>query len=640
LTAVVQTLLGDTAPEPGGPEVGGFRAAAGSDAEAARELYRQAFEEARAPVRRARLALALGMLAVDCADRIEAVRWLHLAQELALALGLPEVHWRALLARGRAFAELEGDDHQARLCFEEAVLISEVQARKLRHRTDAAAYHLHRAGVLRQLLRAACRRGDAAAAFRYQELDRGRLLLELWRGASRQPGRTPLADTPELADLDREIDACERELEAQSPVLTEPLWRRREELLLQRDRLFEDFLRDRSRRPGAILPALLELPELAQLVRAGTVYVAPSLLEDDVYFLVVRPGQGGSVLRAQGQAAAVREQLNGFRRTVAAQMERYRRGFPIGRAERADLDHCLTALGHGPLGSSLGQILSAGERLIWAPDEDLHGLPVHALRRRGCYLVENHEVVSTFGGALFAQQAAAPRRSWWRQGPALVVTESAEVLPTAQREGEGVAATFLRSRLLHGALATRAVLRRALPRAAAVHFACHAYFDVLHPLAAAIGLPSGETWRALEWLDQPVNGLPLVTLSACRSAEVAPLVGREVFGLVTGILGSGVRAVLAGLWPVADRETLPLMWQFYRQRMSGDLATALAQAQRQALALPGSSPLFWAAFALFGDATALPAPGPIGRWWARRRQRSHARRFPISVNQPLQGACP
>jgi hypothetical protein len=115
---------------------------------------------------------------------------------------------------------------------------------------------------------------------------------------------------------------------------------------------------------------------------------------------------------------------------------------------------------------------------------------------------------------------------------------------------------------------------------------------------------------------------------------VAPLLGREVFGLVTGLLGSGVGAVLAGLWPVADRETLPLMWCFYRRRMTLDLAAALAAAQREALAAPDSSPLFWAAFALFGDAGALPAPGRWSRRLAAWRQHRHARRFPVSPSCP------
>jgi CHAT domain-containing protein len=175
--------------------------------------------------------------------------------------------------------------------------------------------------------------------------------------------------------------------------------------------------------------------------------------------------------------------------------------------------------------------------------------------------------------------------------------------------------------------ATRAALRAGLARARVAHFACHADFDPQHPLAATLWLPSGEALHAAEWFDEPVNGLALATLSACRAAEVAPLEGREVFGSVMGLLGAGVRAVLAGLWPLGDRETLPLMWSFYRHRLTCDLATALARAQREALAEPNSSPLFWAAFALFGDPSALPAPRFPWRLVRSWRQRRHGRRF-------------
>jgi hypothetical protein len=104
------------------------------------------------------------------------------------------------------------------------------------------------------------------------------------------------------------------------------------------------------------------------------------------------------------------------------------------------------------------------------------------------------------------------------------------------------------------------------------------------------------------------------------------------------LLGGGVRAVLAGLWPVTDREVVPLIWHFYRRRLTGDLATALAYAQRQVLALPEGSPLFWAPFALFGDAAALPPPGFFARWRARRRQRRHEQRYTASLisNKPCQ----
>ncbi len=105
--------------------------------------------------------------------------------------------------------------------------------------------------------------------------------------------------------------------------------------------------------------------------------------------------------------------------------------------------------------------------------------------------------------------------------------------------------------------------------------------------------------------------------------------GREVFGLVMGALSAGVRAVLAGLWPVLDREAPAFMWRFYRHRLTTDLATALARTQRECLADPATSPISWGVFALFGDAQALPPAWGPGRWWVRWRQKRHASRFPL-----------
>jgi tetratricopeptide (TPR) repeat protein len=634
LARMVRALLGD-ALEPGASaEEEGYRLAVSGDLQAARRLYQDALQETTTPQRQARLAVALGMLALACKDLREAEQRLCQAESLARKHNLPEVLWRALQARGHLIAETEGNDEQARSLFEEVVLIAEVQTLLLMNHSDRAAYNLHRTGVLGHLMQAACRRQDVASAFRYQELDRGRLLLELWRASPQRSQRIPLPATPKLAELDRQIAECERSLAC---VLrpSESDLRRYEELLLHRDRLLEGFLRERSHPGSAALPTLVELDELKRTLPSGAVYVAPTLVQDNLFLLVARRAEKSRVIAAPGKAGLLRNQLCKFRKSVSNQIEDYRRGFLQGNASRTELDRCLEDLGQGPLGEVLMQALEDGgtsERLIWVPDAQLHGLPIHALRRswtpqeKVSYLIEKHEVVQSFGGSLFVHQARSRRR---RFGRALVVTESPSVLPTAATEGEGVAAAFLWKRVLSGQDASRNTIRRLLSRTGVVHFACHAYFDSQHPLAACIGLPSGESWRALEWLDESLAGLPLATLSACRSAEVAPLVGREVFGLVTGLLGSGVRAVLAGLWPVADRETPPLMWAFYRERMIHDLATALARAQRAVLALPDASPLYWAAFALFGDASALPAAGFWWRWWQRWRQRRHARRFPV-----------
>ncbi|HZT80397.1 MAG TPA: CHAT domain-containing protein, partial [Gemmataceae bacterium] len=640
LAGMIGTLLGDNRSLSDDAELLAHQAARRGEVEAARELYRQAFAETSAPVRRARLALALGMLALAGGDRAEADRWLALAEELGREIDLPEVLWRALQARGQLAAEIDGNDALARRCFEEAVLTAAGQPNGPRRRAGAGACRPHRADVLRHLLRAACRRGDAAAVFRYQELRHGRLLLRLWQEMPERPQRAPAAVTPEMAELDRQIKALEEE-GAKVQAAPEEMQRRSEELLLQRDRLCDEFLRDRGRGDSASLPVIPDLPELERALPAGAVYVAPALLDDELFLLVVRPGRKGQVVRAAQSAAPLYEQLDGFRRCIAAQVERRRRGILLGKPERDELDGRLAEIGSGPLGEALGRVLgdAGNERLVWVPDGVLRGLPLHALRLAGGYLVERREVAFAISGALIVHQAKAkPARP--RTGPVVVVTDSPEVRPTAAREGEGVAASFGHSRILQGAAATKEAVTALLGSAAAVHLACRVKVEARDPLAAGLELPSGEKWRLLDWQDEPADGLPLVTLSAGRPGEEPLPAGDEAFALATGLLGAGVRAVLAPLWPVFDSDTLPLMWTFYRQRMTGDLASALAEAQRLVARREGASPLSWAAFALFGAAAALPPPSGWRAWWAWWKQRRHARRFPLPESPAVYGGQP
>jgi tetratricopeptide (TPR) repeat protein len=646
LAAFVRGLLGHRPPAGASDEVLAFLAALRGEVDAARGLYAAALAAAPSAERRARLGLALGLLALNSQDFQEARSWLRQAEELSRSLRMPEVLARTLQVCGQMAAEQEGKDELARTLFAEAALITEVQAGQFRDALTRTAYRWQRGSVLRHLLRSACRRGDVPAAFRYQERERGRLLLDLLQSSAGTAPRLPLFDRPDVAGLQREIASREQELRTFQEGRPIPgdedarrerrreLAREREELLLRRDQHFEDFLRERAVAGDSLVPALPEVADLQRALPAGALYLAPVVTEGEVFLLAVGRGEA-RIVRGTGTGAALRQQVAGLRECLDDQIGRYRRGFAVGRPERAELDRRLDELGGGPLGSALDKALASGRvrprRLVWVPDGPLHGVPVHALRRGGRYLVEDYEVVYTFSAALFVHQARTRRhrRGPWR--PAVVVTELPSDLPEAAREGEGVAASFLWSRRLPAAGLGRRALRAWLARARAVHFACHAEWDGGRPLAACVRLPSVDTVHAVEWLAEPVRGLPLMALSACGSAEVAPLMGPEVFGLVTGLLGAGVRAVLASLWTVADRETVPLMWRFYRHRLTQDLAAALALAQRETLAGPDSSPLFWAAFALFGDATALPAPGRCWRWLGRWRQRRHARRFPLPV---------
>jgi hypothetical protein len=367
LAAQVRALLHGEAPPGPGDEQLAYAAAARGDAAAARRLYLEALAGERSPERQARLALALGLLALGQAGRADADSWLRRAEALARDWDLPHILWRALDGRGRVAAELVGDEAGAERLWAGAAVVCEAQAQKFDHGCDAAFYG-RQSGVLRRLLRAACRRDDPAQVFHFQELDRGRLLLDLWRGAGR-PELRDFFTRSEVADLERQVAVCEKELEQLAA--SDEGSRRRQELLargaelrVRLDGLRQKFLRSRSRRPGSALPALPTLAELQRCLVPGALYLAPALMDEELYLLAATRGAPARVFRARGSAAALPAALASLRGCLDGQLARYRAGLPLGTAQRADLDGLLGTLGDGPLGDVLSQAMgeTAGRR--------------------------------------------------------------------------------------------------------------------------------------------------------------------------------------------------------------------------------------------------------------------------------------
>lgn len=602
LIAVFLAVAGDASPQPDAAELIGYRAARVGDVRRARLLYREAIDAADGPERRARLALGLGELAVAVGDWVDARNWLE--QAVALAAEFPEVLARGLEGLGRIAAERDVDEATARDYFERAVAVVRTQAARFAHATDAAAYRERHLNPLRQLLRSAALRDDPAAVFALQELERGRLLLELWLAS----GRLPTVDLPMPPDLPSNPSAEGEVRAAGTPSSS-----------VDHDRALEAFLRSRSRRGTAAIPMLPDLNGLRRALPRESVYLAPSVIGDDVFLLAVDRNRPARLFHAD-DANRLREEVEAFQHLVSVQVEQYESGFGVRAADRANLDAVLDRLGDGPLGHAIARAFDefSPRQAVWVPTDPLHAVPVAAVRINGRYLVEQLPWLTTFGGSLYVhhRQTRQQRRGWWRSP--LVVAETPDVLAGAAQEGRVIAGLFHRTRRLSGTEASRSKVRTGLARSRLVHFACHAYADPIQPLASAVGLPGGEQIHAVDWLGEPVAGLGLAALSACRSAAVGAVAGAEVFGPAVGLLAAGVRAVLASLWKVADTETLSLMQAFYRHRRRHDLATALTLAQREGIADSNGSPLFWAAFALYGDPDGLTTPLQTARQWITR----------------------
>ena len=428
LAGIVADLTGcpgtgpDNASGGGDDECLGFRKWVEGDLVAAREAYSRAFAATSAPERQARHALALALTAIASGNPAAASPWLILAKELADKFDLAEVRWRSRQGLGRLAAEWRDDDDAARAWFEEAALIAEMQDALLQRPEHRAAHRQARGDVLGHLLAAAGRRGDAGGVLRYQELARGRHLLELWQSSrQRSPGRAALTTVPaELAELERRIMELDRKLRdpAIGAAARAAIHQNREQWMLRRDQVRDRWLADRSRASSGTLPALVDLRELERILPRRAVYAASSLVDDDLLLLVVRAGQGGRVIRVKGAAPTVRAQVGAFRRALAAQLDRLNSGLPLDDRHRSELDDRLADLGRGPLGQAMATATAWGNEaagvLIWAPDDELHGLPISALRLGGRYLVEDVSVVHTFSGSLLAHQVRAQCGWWWR----------------------------------------------------------------------------------------------------------------------------------------------------------------------------------------------------------------------------------
>jgi tetratricopeptide (TPR) repeat protein len=99
-----------------------------------------------------------------------------------------------------------------------------------------------------------------------------------------------------------------------------------------------------------------------------------------------------------------------------------------------------------------------------------------------------------------------------------------------------------------------------------------------------------------------LRGTEVVTLSACVTALGVLRDGDGVQGLTRSFLISGARTVVSSLWNVPDRQTVPLMREFYRGLMSGaDREEALWTAREKLRKRYPDQPRYWAAFVLYGD---------------------------------------
>jgi hypothetical protein len=232
---------------------------------------------------------------------------------------------------------------------------------------------------------------------------------------------------------------------------------------------------------------------------------------------------------------------------------------------------------------------------VAAPAGALHGVPFHALRHPGGYLIDTMTVSYAPSASVYAWSLQQPPDAGERS---LVFGIADARAPEIATEAETVHRLLPRSRLYLNEDATANRLRRAARKCRFIHIATHGHFRQDNPMFSSIRL--GDSRLSLWDLYGLQLRAELVTLSGCSTGLSVSEAGDEMIGLIRGLLFAGTRTVQSTLWDVHDRSTALYMECFYKNLLNGH---GMAEAQRLAILevrQPYPHPYFWAPFALTG----------------------------------------
>jgi len=251
----------------------------------------------------------------------------------------------------------------------------------------------------------------------------------------------------------------------------------------------------------------------------------------------------------------------------------------------------------GPVAKDLAK--AKAQTVMWSLDGVLRYVPVSALHDGKKYLVEQYENV-VFTPASQARLKDAPSRNWNALGLGVSKAHGERIpaLPGVVDEMRGIIRSDdNKTGVLPGVLemdeqfTQDTMLAQLRQRPKVVHIASHFQFSPGNETNSALLLGDGTflSLAQIKSLPNVFGGVELLTLSACNTATGGGGAnGREVEGFGVLAQRQGAKAVVASLWPVADRSTKLLMQEFYRARESQvDVSKIVALREAQLKLLRG-----------------------------------------------------
>jgi len=242
--------------------------------------------------------------------------------------------------------------------------------------------------------------------------------------------------------------------------------------------------------------------------------------------------------------------------------------------------------------------------VAFIPTGSLNYLPFSALARPAAggveFLAQRKQCVTLMKSSDLDQLGRKPALS---KGSVLALGNPDGSLPESVSEVENIAKLF-NSQAFVGKQATRDRLTKT-PGIAYLHLATHGVLDARDPSASYLvmaGQADGAQLSIPQIYDLKLEGVRLVTLSACQTALGERDPGSELTTLADAFSIAGSNSVVASLWSVSDESTKDLMVEFYGQLKQGkSLANSLQSAEIKLIQSGRSHPFYWAPFVLIGD---------------------------------------
>jgi CHAT domain-containing protein len=538
----------------------------------------------------AKIHLARGDAECDVKQNAAAEASYRSALEIADALLLREVRWRALFGLAR-LQKSAGDTLKAVASYQQALETVEGLRAEIRLDQLKDGFLADKMDVYSGLVGLLVDLGRSDEAFAVAERSRSRNLIDI---LGRQ--RLSLSGSVDQELYDRQTRLKEQLLEQEnlSVQATSPQERARYTQALEKLRGdYQDLLIDIERKRPELL-ALVKvnpttLADVRQLLEPGVVLLSYYQLSDRLLLWKIEREQATLIVQ------------NIPAKELSAKIASYRRMLqnlePLEKQSRELYD----LLVRQPLAGS-DQLRSVG--II--PHGSLHYLAFATLSDGKDYLVDRQKLFYLPAASVLKYTLA--RRSPDKKLHILAIGNpdlgnASLDLPFAEREAGTLRWNYPDVTTLTRERATESWIREHISEFGVIHIASHGEFDPVNPLFSAIRLAKdGKSDGKLQ--AEEIFGLDikadLVVLSACQTGLGDIRSGDDVVGMNRAFIFAGTHSLMSSLWRVSDVSTAIMMKQFYRNYLNYGKAESLARAM-QHVKNRYPHPGYWGAFVLTGD---------------------------------------